>query len=125
MKKEFRVPLSLAAMAVIEEQRAFDAVRHVVQHVFPSPNRAGQPLSAGAFNELLARLEIDGTPHGIARSSFRDWAGDCTDFPREVAEAALAHTIPGVEGAYRRLDAFDKRAKLMSEWSNFLVGSGQ
>lgn len=59
------------------------------------------------------------TAHGF-RSSFRDWAGDCTSFPREVAEAALAHILGGVEGAYRRSDAFEKRRQLMTAWAEFL-----
>jgi len=60
------------------------------------------------------------TVHGF-RSAFRDWAGECTDFPREVAEAALAHLVgDAVERAYRRGDALEKRRKLMDAWAGFL-----
>jgi integrase len=117
MRREFRVPLSSGALAVLEEQRAFGANGFI----FPSPLRANRPLSATAFNEILRRLKIDGTPHGIARSSFRDWAGDCTTHDRDTAEQALAHSLGGVEGAYRRGDAFEKRKRLMEDWSIFLA----
>jgi integrase len=63
------------------------------------------------------------TTHGF-RSSFRDWAGDTTDFPREVAEAALAHAVGDeTERAYRRGDALDKRRQLMDAWADFLTGA--
>ena len=69
---------------------------------------------------LSLRMKIDGlTSHGF-RSSFRDWAGECTNFPREVCEAALAHTIGNaVERAYRRADALEKRRRLMDAWAAF------
>jgi integrase len=68
---------------------------------------------------VLRRMEIqNATVHGF-RSSFRDWAGDNTHYPREVCEAALAHVVAGVEGDYRRLDALEKRRQLMRDWSNF------
>ncbi|MCC2653589.1 MAG: integrase [Microvirga sp.] len=60
------------------------------------------------------------TVHGF-RSSFRDWVGECTSFPREVAEAALAHVVgDDTERAYRRGDALEKRRKLMEAWARFL-----
>ena len=63
------------------------------------------------------------TVHGF-RSSFRDWCGDETDFPKEVAEAALAHTISSTtERAYRRADAFAKRQKLMLDWEKFCLST--
>ena len=67
--------------------------------------------------ELLKRMErTDITVHGF-RSTFKDWASECTNYPREVTEMALAHTIADqVEAAYRRGDLFDKRQRLMAEW---------
>ena len=121
MKREFKVPLSSAALAVIEEQKNANFAFLAEGFVFPSPRRDGQPLAPNVFNELLRRLKVDAAPHGF-RSSFRDYAGDCTDFPREVAEAALAHTLGGVEGAYRRGNAFAKRAELMAQWGSFCDG---
>ena len=72
-----------------------------------------------AFAAVLRRMEIaDATPHGF-RSSFRGWCGELTPFPREVAEAALAHTIPDrVEAAYRRGSALERR-HLMEAWAEF------
>jgi integrase len=65
-------------------------------------------------------MKVDVTVHGF-RSAFRDWAGERTHFPREVAEAALAHLVgDAVERAYRRGDALEKRRKLMDAWSNYL-----
>ena len=65
-------------------------------------------------------MKIDVTVHGF-RSAFRDWAGERTHFPREVAEAALAHLVgDAVERAYRRGDALEKRRKLMDAWASFL-----
>jgi integrase len=72
-----------------------------------------------AFEMLLRRVDSPYTAHGF-RSSFRDWAGDKTTFPREVAEAALAHAIGNeTEAAYRRSDALEKRRKLMDAWAAF------
>jgi hypothetical protein len=69
---------------------------------------------------LLRRaMGVSATTHGF-RSSFRDFAGDKTSFPREVAEQALAHAAGGVEGAYRRGDALEKRRGLMQAWAAYL-----
>jgi len=70
---------------------------------------------------VLRRMKVtDATVHGF-RSSFRDWAGEATAFPREVAEAALAHTVGDqTERAYRRGDALEKRRKLMEAWAEYL-----
>ena len=69
---------------------------------------------------LFKRMKIEGiTSHGF-RSSFRDWAGECTNFPREVCEAALAHAVGNaVELAYRRADALEKRRMLMDAWAAY------
>ena len=81
----------------------------------------GRPLSNMAMIMLLRRMKLaDITVHGF-RSAFRDWAGDETSFPREVAEAALAHKVGNeVERAYRRSDALEKRRKLMQAWADYL-----
>jgi hypothetical protein len=88
--------------------------------VFPGA-APGRPLSQTALTDLLKRMGVSVTVHGF-RSSFRDWAGDCTNFPKEVAEAALAHTVGGVEGAYRRGDALEKRRRLMDAWAAYCAG---
>ena len=81
--------------------------------------RKGRPLSSMAMLQLLKRMErSDVTVHGF-RSCFRDWAGDCTNHPREVAEGCLAHIVKGVEAAYRRSDALEKRRRLLQAWTDY------
>jgi integrase len=71
---------------------------------------------------LLRRMGVAATAHGF-RSSFRDWAAEATNFPREVAEAALAHAVENrVEAAYRRSDLLEKRRKLMEQWARHCAG---
>jgi integrase len=112
--REHRVPLSDRTVAVLREMEA----GRTGEYVFPG-QRPRRPLSNMAFEMLLRRINSPYTAHGF-RSSFRDWAGDKTTFPREVAEAALAHSIGNeTEAAYRRSDALEKRRKLMDAWARF------
>jgi integrase len=114
--KEHRVPLSPAAVAIIDQMQAARVNDH--QFVFPG-GKLGKPLSNMAMLKLLKRMGHGGqlTVHGF-RSSLRDWAAERTSYPREVAEMALAHTIGDkVEAAYRRGDLFTKRRRLMEEWA--------
>jgi integrase len=113
--REHRVPLSARALAILE--KLGDA--KTSDYVFPSP-RGRKPLSHVSMAKVMHRLQIDGTTvHGF-RSAFRDWAGNETHFPREVAEAALAHVIGDkAEQAYRRGDALEKRRTLMEAWGAF------
>jgi integrase len=87
--------------------------------LFPG-RKQGKPLSNMAMLVLLERMKRkDLTVHGF-RSTFRDWTAEQTDYPREVAEMALTHTIDDkVEAAYRRGDLFEKRRRLMDEWARF------
>jgi hypothetical protein len=72
-----------------------------------------------ALEMVLRRMKVDATVHGF-RSAFRDWTGERTAFPREIAEAALAHLVGDeVERAYRRGDALEKRRALMDAWASF------
>jgi integrase len=89
--------------------------------VFPG-NRRGKPLSNMSMLMMLRRMgRSDLTAHGF-RSTFRDWAAECTNFPREVAEAALAHVVGDkVEAAYRRGDLFEKRRRLMDAWATYCL----
>jgi integrase len=111
-----RVPLSRRALEILERL----AAARVGDFIFPG-QRAGKPLSGMAMEMLLRRMGADDvTVHGF-RSAFRDWAGNETDFPRELAEAALAHVIGDkAEQAYRRSDALEKRRALMDAWAAFL-----
>jgi integrase len=81
-------------------------------------------MSSMAMDMLLRRMQVSVTVHGF-RSAFRDWAGEETSFPREIAEAALAHVIGDeTERAYRRGDALAKRRALMDAWQLFLESDG-
>jgi integrase len=108
--REHRVPLAKRAMEIVQHVRLLDG-----SYVFSGPN--GGPLSGMAMAMLLRRMKTDVTVHGF-RSSFRDWAAECTGYPHEVCEMALAHAIGNkAEAAYRRGDLFDKRRRLMDEWA--------
>ncbi|MCY3747071.1 MAG: tyrosine-type recombinase/integrase [Acidobacteria bacterium] len=111
-----RVPLSAEAMAALERARALDDRGGLV---FPGRQR-GRELSNMTLTKILRDngLADRATVHGF-RSAFRDWCAE-TGAPREVAEAALAHTVGGVEGAYFRSDLFERRRALMDEWAAFL-----
>jgi integrase len=117
--REHRVPLSNRVVSILEALKQ----ARTCDFVFPSP-RGNRPLSHVAMAKVLTRLGIEAaTVHGF-RSAFRDWAGNETSFPREVAEAALAHVIGDkAEQAYRRSDALEKRSKLMTAWAKYLEPS--
>jgi integrase len=117
-RKLHRVPLSDRALEILKQQ--YEA-RGNNPYVFPGL-LPGKPLSKAAFDTLRGRFAGNITAHGF-RSSFRDWAGDETHFPREVIEQALAHTIGGVEGDYRRSDAFKKRRELMGAWAMYCASA--
>jgi integrase len=108
--RQHRVPLSARAMAIVEQMQT---VRTSV-YIFPS-HREGRQLSFMSLEMVMRRMNVPFTVHGF-RSAFRDWCGETTDFPREVAEAALAHVVgDATEQAYRRGDALEKRRKLMDD----------
>jgi integrase len=114
--RQHRVPLTNRALAILEMVKPLQTS----DYVFPG-QRPGRPLSGMVMAEVLRRLNLnDVTVHGF-RSAFRDWAGNETHFPREVAEAALAHAVGDMtERAYRRGDALEKRRQLMDAWANFI-----
>ncbi len=117
---EHRVPLSDRALEILLDMKSGDD--NSTGSVFPGQRR-DRPLSQMAMLMLLRRMKVAVTAHGF-RSTFRDWAGDCTDFPRDVAEAALAHRlVDKTEAAYRRGTALEKRRDLMEAWAAF-CGSG-
>jgi DNA-binding winged helix-turn-helix (wHTH) protein len=118
--REHRVPLSERAALLILSLR--DASRGDL--IFPSVDGL-RPLSRMMLLIELRRIKPQGpTVHGF-RSTFRDWIAERTEFPGEVAEMALAHTVRNqVEAAYRRGDLFEKRRQLMEAWSAFALGQG-
>ncbi len=116
-KREHRVPLCDRAMEIL------DAVRTLGEGISPLvfTKRRGNPLIAMELLRLLQKQKIAAVPHGF-RSSFRDWAAEETDHPREVIEAALAHVVQNrVEAAYARSDLFERRRILMDDWSRYLA----
>ncbi len=132
MSREHRVPLSTAAIDLLKQLPKFEENRLV----FPAPR--GGELSDMALSAAMRRLHaadientglgfIDrvskrpGVPHGL-RSTFRDWVAERTNYPGEMAELALAHRVSNaVEAAYRRGDMFDKRQRMMEQWTSFLM----
>lgn len=111
--REHRVPLSPEAVQLLH---ALPRFAHT-DIVFVAPR--GGVLSDMTLSAVMRRMEVDAVPHGF-RSTFRDWAAERTNYPREVAEMALAHTIESkVEAAYRRGDLFEKRRRMMADWSKF------
>jgi integrase len=125
--KEHRVPVSARAFAIVSGidrpatgEQGKEAQSEAGAFVFPG-GKPGAPLSNMAFLMLLRRMGRDDlTGHGF-RSTFRTWAAERTNFPREVIEAALAHTMGNkVEAAYQRGDLFEQRRRLMEAWAEFV-----
>ncbi|TXR47478.1 tyrosine-type recombinase/integrase [Phyllobacterium endophyticum] len=109
--KEHRVPLSKAAIRLLEKVPRFQNVSFVF-----SAARGGK-ISDMTISAVLRRMKVAAVPHGF-RSTFRDWCSERTAYPNDVAEMALAHTIGNkVEAAYRRGDLFDKRVHMMDDWA--------
>lgn len=120
--REHRVPLSARAVAIL---KGMAKVRHN-ELVFPGA-KEGRPVTRMVLLALNRRMGLKATVHGF-RSSFRDWAAEQTNFPREAAELALAHAVgDSVERAYQRGDLLEKRRKLMDAWASYCarnLGSG-
>jgi integrase len=116
-KRVHRVPLSPRCMEILAQAELLGAEG---SYVFRG--RSGnKPLSNMVFLMALRRMGLDVTAHGF-RSSFRDWAAEQTNFPREVCEMALAHAVENrVEAAYRRSDLFERRRELMNAWAIYLA----
>lgn len=140
MKRDHRVPLTDAAVAVLEaaKQRCEDRGLGIGAEdlVFPAPR--GGTMSDMTLSATMKRMhekqaDEDGkgwidpvskrpaVPYGL-RATFRTWAQDHTEFPREMAEAALAHVVGGTEGAYARGSQFEKRGEMMRAWEEFVLG---
>lgn len=117
MKRPHRVPLSPRAVEILVQAKALDDESGLV---FPG-TKTGRALSDMTLSKLVKELGFAADVHGF-RTSFRTWAQERTSYPREVAEAALAHlTGDAVERAYARSDVFEKRRKMMSAWATYLT----
>jgi integrase len=118
MRREFRVPLSSGALAVLAEQRA---MAQISDFVFPSPNGIGNALNGATFNKLLERLEVGETVHGF-RTTFATWAQEKTSADPHVIDGCLAHvTGSATTRAYLRSDNLEQRCALMEQWAKFLL----
>jgi len=123
-RREHRVPLTDATVSILEALPRFGDNPHLFPGAHP-----GRPLSSMALLLLMRRMGYgvngdrgDYVPHGF-RASFRDWSGEVSSFPRDVAEMALAHAIESrVEAAYRRGDLFTKRRRMMQDWADYVSG---
>lgn len=116
MRREHRVPLCGRALDLLREARRLGGGSPLVF----APGD-GKPIFDKQLRRVLRKLEVRTVPHGF-RSSFRDWAAEATDHPREVAEAALAHVVRNkVEATYRRTDLFERRRRLMVDWAAYLA----
>jgi integrase len=114
--REHRVPLSPRAVTLL---RTAHEIGGGSQLIFPGRN-VDAPMSNMIFLMMLRRLGASFTAHGF-RSAFRDWASECMNFPREVCEMALAHSIKDkTEAAYRRGDLYEKRRELMTAWAQYI-----
>jgi integrase len=120
MRKEHRVPLSEAAVAILEALRG--TRKHPTGLVFHGADRAKR-ISDASLRKLMRKFGTEGvTTHGW-RSTFRDWVATKTDYPAMVAEASLAHLLGSkTEVAYLRSDLFEQRTGLMKDWSDYLTG---
>ena len=117
-KREHRVPLCRRAVEILDAARTLGAGSSGL--VFPMPS--GRPISMSTLPKMLQYHGIAAVAHGF-RSSFRDWAAEETDHPREVIEAALAHVVQNkVEAAYVRSDLFERRRRLMDDWQAYRGG---
>lgn len=114
--KEHVVPLSRAAIAVLERMKTWRSQPEDSALVFQGTKR-GKPISDMTLTKVLRDMKLEAVPHGF-RSSFKDWASEATSFPNELSEAALAHAIPNkTEAAYRRGNMLEKRRAMMEAWA--------
>jgi integrase len=117
--REHRVPLTPRCIDIFDAVKVFGS-----DWLFPARDPR-EHMSSGAMAECLKEFDVDATVHGF-RSTFKDWAEDATEFPRELAEAALAHAIGDeTERAYRRSDALERRRKMMLAWERYCLSKVQ
>lgn len=115
---EHEVPLSAAALALLKAQ---PKRKEATDLIFPGMKL--QALSDMSLSAVMRRMKVDAVPHGL-RSTFRQWAAERTNYPREIAEHALAHRLPDkVEAAYQRSTLLQKRRAMMEDWASFLCAA--
>jgi len=120
-KREHRVPLCGRAVEVLREAESLRGISNTVAADLVFPSVRGKPLHKVTISRLVQEQGIAAVPHGF-RSTFRDWAAERTNHPREVIEAALAHVVRNqTEAAYARSDLFERRRHLMDDWGAYLA----
>lgn len=113
--RNHRIPLSSEVIKLLETLPRFEGVDFIF------PGRGNKALSDMSLTAVMRRMKLSAVPHGF-RSTFSDWCAECTTYPAEVREMALAHAIGSeTEAAYRRGDLFDKRRSLMADWAKFVT----
>ena len=118
--REHRVPLCSRAVEILDAARRLRADATATPAGVVFPNQHGKALHDAMLSQLVKQAGVAAVPHGF-RSSFRDWASERTDHPREVVEAALAHVVRNqTEAAYARSDLFERRRHLMDDWMRYL-----
>ena len=123
VEKDYTIPYSRRSREILDEMHGMDTT-----YVFPGTKRrkdgSSRPISTGTMASVLKRMGItDATVHGF-RATFRTWAADETDHPRDVCEAALAHTISDkVEAAYNRAELLRKRNALLQDWADYCMST--
>jgi integrase len=112
--REHRVPLSEPALTLLRDLPRFEGTDLLF------PGRGNKPLSDMSMTLQMRRMKLDAVPHGF-RSTFVDWAAECTNYPPELREMALAHTLGDkTQAAYQRGDLFERRRTLMNDWATFI-----
>ena len=115
-----RIPLPSRCLEILDLARK---ISRGSEYIFEG-TKPNKPLSENTFNKLIKDLGLDVHAHGF-RTSFRTWTQEKTNYPREIAEAALAHSLSDkAEAAYARSDLLEKRAEMMEAWAQFLSASG-
>lgn len=109
------VPLNVEAIGILNE------AKEVRMGTFVFSGHQGKPLSDMTLSAVFRRMGIPATPHGVARSTFRDYMANETEYARELIEESLAHVLPSYEGAYRRGHAIERRRRLMHDWGAFVT----
>lgn len=122
MNKPHTVPLSPRAIQILQDMKDARPTDSSNPFVFPGRDGTSHITVETLYKTVTETLGMKLTVHGF-RSTFRDWAGDATQYPREIAEHALAHAVGGVEGAYRRGSALEKRRQMMNDWADYCGSS--
>ena len=113
-RRPHEVPLNQEAVSIVE------MASEVKNGPLVFSGNQGNQLSDMTLSAVFKRMKLNATPHGVARSTFRDFMANETEYPRELIEECLAHVLPAHEGAYRRGHAIERRRQIMTAWGEFV-----